>query len=119
MEFAIVCVLLFTILFGIIQFGFLFYQWLEIEHAAREGARWGSLGKSSGDITSKTIGAAAGIDLTSGDVSIAFPHGAVQGAPVVVEVRYDTPVLPLLAPLFGGDGAGTYEIRASATQRIE
>lgn len=42
-ELAIVLPLLFLILFGIISFGTLFYNYIVITNAAREGARWGSI----------------------------------------------------------------------------
>ena len=43
-EFALVSVLLLTILFGILQYGYFFFQATGVEHAAREGARLASLG---------------------------------------------------------------------------
>jgi Flp pilus assembly protein TadG len=42
-EFALVTVPLFLILFGIIQFGFVFYSQIKISQSAREGARLISL----------------------------------------------------------------------------
>ncbi|MGH3990759.1 MAG: TadE/TadG family type IV pilus assembly protein, partial [Pseudonocardiaceae bacterium] len=38
-EFALVSVLLFTLLFGTVQYGYFFFQATAAEHAAREGAR--------------------------------------------------------------------------------
>jgi Flp pilus assembly protein TadG len=38
-EFALVAPLLFILLFGIIEFGFAFVQWLDVRHGARETAR--------------------------------------------------------------------------------
>ncbi len=42
-EMAIVLPLLLLILFGIITFGTVFYNYIVITNAAREGARWGSI----------------------------------------------------------------------------
>ena len=42
-EFAIISMLLFTILFGIFEGGRVFYGWLVITNEAREGARWGAV----------------------------------------------------------------------------
>ncbi len=42
-EFAIIAPLLFTIIFGIIEFGLLFYDKQVITNASREGARYGIL----------------------------------------------------------------------------
>ena len=46
-EFAFVSVLLFTLLFGIIQYGFFFLQSSAAEHAAWEGARAAAVGIDS------------------------------------------------------------------------
>jgi len=43
-EFALVSVLLFTLLFGIIQYGFLFFQYQAAAATAHEGARLAALG---------------------------------------------------------------------------
>lgn len=42
-EFALVAPLLILLLFGIIEFGWLFAQMNEIRHVAQEGARWGAV----------------------------------------------------------------------------
>ena len=42
-EFAIISMLLLTILFGIFEGGRVFYGWLVITNEAREGARWGAV----------------------------------------------------------------------------
>lgn len=43
-EFALVSVLLLILLFGIIQYGYFFFQSTAAEHAAREGARLAAVG---------------------------------------------------------------------------
>lgn len=47
-EFAIIASLLFMILFGTIQFGITFNRYQGLQAAGREGARFGSLGASTG-----------------------------------------------------------------------
>lgn len=42
-EFALVGVLLFTLMFGIMEGGQVFNSWLVITNEAREGARWGAV----------------------------------------------------------------------------
>ena len=49
-EFAIVSLVLVAILVGIIQFGLIFNAQVKISAAAREGARWASLGKEAGTV---------------------------------------------------------------------
>jgi Flp pilus assembly protein TadG len=48
-EFAIIAILLFTLLFGIIEAGWAFSQQLEIRHGAREGARLVAVDFPGGD----------------------------------------------------------------------
>ncbi len=38
-EFALVVPILFLLVFGIIEFGFIFNRWISVTHASREGAR--------------------------------------------------------------------------------
>ena len=42
-EFAIILPILSIMIFRLIIFGFIFHDYLEITHAAREGVRWASL----------------------------------------------------------------------------
>lgn len=82
-EFALVAPFLFLIVFGIIEFGYSFGQYLDVRHGAREGARLAS-------INYKTTGSASGstqtnqiisttcqrMDLsTGGTVTLSFPNG--------------------------------------------
>ena len=43
-EMAIVLPILFLLVFGIIEFGFIFNRWISVTHASREGVRQLSLG---------------------------------------------------------------------------
>ncbi|MGH2756907.1 MAG: TadE/TadG family type IV pilus assembly protein [Actinomycetota bacterium] len=56
MEFALVLPLLLLLVFGIIEFGFIFNRWVTVTHAAREGVRVLSL---TGNTTDATEWAAA------------------------------------------------------------
>ncbi len=120
-EFALVAIVLSLFLIGILQFGVTFFQWLEMEHAAREGARWASLSNSEASTKAKTIAAAPGIALTPANITVNPPNPniSMSGNPVTVTVRFDTPIFgPLMQGAFGVSGS-TYELTASATQRIE
>jgi len=118
-EFALVLPILLLLVLGIVQFGMTFFQWLEMEHAAREGARWGSLGYTVTEIQAKVIEAAPGIELESGDIVVTPDVPADhQGDSVVVEVTYDTPVMPIIGSLMGETGADM-TLRARAVHLIE
>jgi Flp pilus assembly protein TadG len=118
-EFALILPILLVIVLGIIQFGFTFTQWLEMEHAAREGARWGSLGYDSGAISTKAQAAAPGLDPTKLSVIVTPPSPKDHPSdPVTVTLKYDTPVFPIIGPIIGQSGP-TMQLQATAVNRIE
>jgi Flp pilus assembly protein TadG len=120
-EFAIVSFVLVLLLFGIIQFGYLFFQWLETTHAAREGVRWAALGHSATEVIAKADAAAPSLDLSvPGRVVLLTPDGTDPGDPATVRVTFPTPLFaPLMQNLFGVGNATTFTLRSAATQRIE
>jgi Flp pilus assembly protein TadG len=52
-EFALVWFALSLFIIGMIQFGLIFNQWLQLEHSAREGARWAALRNSASYVRTK------------------------------------------------------------------
>lgn len=87
-EFALVSILLFTLLFGIIGFGFALFKKNSATHAAREGARLAAVGitSCSGFETEvKDRGQGANVQ----DVTVAFGAGGnAVNSSVIVEVDY-------------------------------
>lgn len=125
-EFALVSVALVTLLVGVIQFGYLFYQWVEITHAAREGARWAALEHPAGSVGTpgtvryKVAQSAPGMALTDADIDVspANPTIADVGNPATVTVRHAVPLFaPLMEALFGTGNAFT--LSSTAVMRIE
>lgn len=55
-EFAVVLPLLMTMLFGIIEMGFVFNRWITVTHAAREGVRRMSVGDPAATAAAKAVG---------------------------------------------------------------
>jgi len=51
-EFALVAMVFFMLVFGIIDFSRFFHSWVTVQHAAREGARYGITGRVDCDIAS-------------------------------------------------------------------
>jgi Flp pilus assembly protein TadG len=116
-EFAIISVPLFLLLFGIIQFGFVFFQQITITQAAREGARSLSLNIGTGTpgtcdascisaVKSRTVSAAApGVTLssaTSFDTVQTCPAGATQSSSAIVQVHYQVSVALLFTVTISG-----------------
>lgn len=126
-EFALISIPLLLILVGITQFGITFFQWLEIEHAAHEGARWASLTVDGDEdaVVDKIVAAAPGMELTEDNIEFLVDGnpGFVdwpghQTLPVTVRITYDTPLFTsMMSNLFGS--GSTFTLRAEATQRIE
>jgi Flp pilus assembly protein TadG len=55
-EFALIVVLFFTLLFGMIQYSLYFWSTQAAANAAREGARRGAVGQTCPDLQSQTTG---------------------------------------------------------------
>lgn len=60
-EFALVATILVALLIGIVQFGFTFWEYIQVAHAAREGVRWAALG-APGQVVIRAQAAAPGLD---------------------------------------------------------
>lgn len=130
-EFALVLLLLMLLLTGIIQFGWTFFQYLQVEHAAREGARWASLRTDGGSVSQAgttrhyASEAAPSLDprLTDAQIAISVDgenrDTAVAGdESVMVTVTYESPVLmPFISNLIGG--GDTIPLNGAAEMRVE
>ena len=83
LEFAIVVPILLTLVFGMIEFGFVFQAQLALTHAAREGARLASVNKyDSGAVASRAypLTSSGGLSVSESDlgtavkVSVTYPY---------------------------------------------
>lgn len=123
-EFAIVAIVLIMLLTGIVQFGYTFFQYLEIVHAAREGARWASLSLDEGTVSDpdsvkgRVAAAAPGLSPALTDGQIAISETTVDGQQAVtVQVQYTSPIfVPLIGDIVGGAG---FNLESAATLRVE
>lgn len=142
-EFALVALLFFTVLFSIIDWSYLFFTNLTMQHAVREGARyavvgrsdlapddrpgdrcaavaekirqqsWGLFDRARSTIVFKTIDAAGNV--------IPLGSGSCYGAGelIVVEVTSHVAALtPFVRPFFNATG-GEYEFKVAATMKNE
>lgn len=126
-EFALVSTALILLLVGIIQFGFLFFQWVELTHAAREGARWSALEYPAGSVSTpgtvryKAAEASPGLGLTDADITVTPEDPGIGdvGDPATVTVTRAVPIFtPLMQGIFGTSD-GTFLLSSTATMRIE
>jgi len=111
-ELAVVTPVMLAMLFGIIEFGWLFTVQHTMVNAAREGARFGSLeGVESSEVTSKVQQylTAVGIDQTA---TIAVTDATTDDPTVTVRVTIPRDDVSLVGNFFGFSG-GTLEGLAS------
>jgi Flp pilus assembly protein TadG len=120
LEFAIVLPLLFTMLFGIIQFGRIIMVQQVLTNACREGARMAVLdGSNAAGVTTAVQNCLANGSVSGATVllSPSDPSTAVYGQPVTVTVR-----IPVNRAVWIANPAfvpGTTQLSASATMRRE
>jgi Flp pilus assembly protein TadG len=88
-EFALIVTVFVALLAGLIQFGYTFYEYIQVAHAAREGVRWAALGEDA-QVETRASEAAPGLDPSQMQITIG--PGSSSDA-VRVTVRYPTTVL--------------------------
>jgi Flp pilus assembly protein TadG len=144
-EFALVLPLLLALLFGIMEFGFLFKDQLALQQSAREGARTASVGKLVSEVNNRIVTTSTTLliahltydvmyrtyDATTGVWSAWVTLGnraddsgqndAPQGAQIRVRTRYVHRLLtgPLFARLIGRPGATSLTLYAEMVMRRE
>ena len=98
-EFAISAILLFTLLFGMVEAGWALSNQLDLRHAAREGARVAAIGADNTTIVNTTCAAIkAGAFRDNATVSI--NGGAAVGDTVIVRVQSPSTGLTGFLPVF-------------------
>lgn len=113
-EFGLIAIVLFTLLFGVIQFGIWFWAWQAGGHAAREAARAAAVNPCAKDkIEAKGNAGLAGAPTSTTPVITVSPTtGFKSGDDVTVRVRFTTFDLGFFP---GYDGV----VDKSATSRVE
>ena len=121
LEMALVALLLFFLVFGILDGGRLLSAYLVITNEAREGARWAVVDRANrvnqtaieSYIRQRTAGVLDQGNLT---VTAIVPPSNAPDPYLAVQVDYDlTLVTPLIAPFFGD----TVTLRAESVMRVE
>jgi Flp pilus assembly protein TadG len=123
-EMAIVLPLLLCLLFGIVEFGFLFQRYVFLTNAAAEGARVASLpGYSAADVQARVAAYATasnitGVTATSVASPIAGPGGTSwPGSQVTVTYVYSYQFIGPLATLIGGSMNPSVTLTSRSTVR--
>jgi Flp pilus assembly protein TadG len=89
-EFAIVLPILVVLLFGIVQFGILFNNYVTLTDAVRAGARAAAVSRQASDPTGTATAAvrSSASDLTQANLGVSVASAWTPGAPVTVTATY-------------------------------
>lgn len=117
-EFAIVLPILALLLFGVIQFGITFNNYITLTDAVRAGARKGAVGRHLQNpeaAVEQTVRKAASDNLKPADLSVTVNSAWTQGSDVTVTATY-----PYEIELLGfGVTLTSGQLSSSTTERVE
>ncbi len=124
-EFALSVLIFLAFLLVLGDMGRICYNWVGLQYAVNEGARFGSLGNSSGAIASKVTTVAGGLGIKNVDVSFAdSAGGATPGAPLtfyklIGQTTVTLNPLSALLTKITGNNSGNYIVNVQALTRNE
>lgn len=113
-EFILVLPVLLIVLFGIVQFGITFKDYVTLTDAVRAGARTAAVSRNSANPAADTIARVkSATDLTPANVAVTVTSTWVHGDDVVVTGKY-----PYSISLFGVVVASG-QLSTTTTERVE
>lgn len=116
-ELALVLPVLCLLLFGVIQFGIAFNNYLTLTDAVREGARQGAIARFQPDpqtfTSNKVISSAVGLDTSQLDVTVTPSAAWTPGSDVTVTATYPYDISLLGIVIASG------RMSSSNTERVE
>jgi Flp pilus assembly protein TadG len=114
-EFALVVPILCVVLFGILQFGALYNDYVTLTDAARVGARKAAVSRQSSNPSGAAVAAtlAAAPGLTQSKLQVGVTSSWKQGEPVTVKAQYPYSVDILGVVVKSGN------LKSEITERVE
>ncbi len=117
-EFALVLPILALLLFGVIQFGIAFNNYITLTDAVRAGARKGAVARHLNEnreaaVTKAVVDASTDLKLNDLSVTVGVSPGWEQGADVTVTATYPYSINLLGVSVKKG------RLRSSTTERVE
>ncbi|GIW04080.1 MAG: hypothetical protein KatS3mg059_0700 [Thermomicrobiales bacterium] len=111
-EFAVVSLAFFLIVFGTIDFGRAIFMYSQLHNAVREGARVGKIDPTNATaIRNAVLSHADGLTLSSSDITIACNNGSCSSSSETVKVTASIGFQAITQELLG---IGPITLRASA-----
>lgn len=114
-EFALVLPLLALLLFGVIQFGIVFYHYVTITDAVRAGARQGAVGRHLSDpsasVVSRVRSSAADLDQSKLGVTVSSSFNQGEDVTVSATYPYDISLLGIVVK--------SGSLSSTTTERVE
>jgi Flp pilus assembly protein TadG len=108
---------LLLILMGIIDFGRVFYTYMVLNAAARDSARYASVGASDSQVKSTIQSDTPTLDYSQESITIQPSDGyRVSGLPVTVSISYP---VQLLTPVLSSILPDPFVVKTSITMRVE
>lgn len=115
-ETAIILPLFVLVLVGILEFGIVFHDYLILQNASREGARFAAVGNPSSAIEQRVRDFTFQLDGPDLEIDITNAQGS-RGSTVVVRASYPVPLItPLMVALTGADA---FRLAAESSMRLE
>ena len=103
-ETAIVLPIFILVLIGTLEFGLIFHNYLILQNASREGARYGAIGRTQSEIDQRVRDYAFSLNDPGLNVEIANAQGS-RGGTLEVRATYPLPLItPLMQTLTGNPG---------------
>ena len=116
LEFALVIPLFVLVLVGTAETGILMHDYLLVQIAAREGARYGAVGHSESEIQQRVLDTAPSLDPAKFTIAVTNAQGD-RGEQVTVDLSYDVDLItPMMETLFGQD---PFPVSSQVIMRIE
>lgn len=110
-EFALVLPLLILLIFGMVDFGWLFYNKIEVNNASREGARYAAIHWNESSVETDTINLVKSFASESAQVTV-----TPNGTEVIVSVKKNVDVLTGVTSTILGSSVN---LSSSCTMRKE
>lgn len=110
-EFAATSTVLFTLVFGILEFSRAYYYYSTVTNAAQEGARYGIADQNTTCVDNAALSHVVSVGLTAGSVNQSAPDGSyAYGNRIQVTVNYTFTSLVGFVPSLPLQGSATMRV---------